>query len=185
MDPRTGRADRRGVLARIMERRELAASPIYPAIVTGRARDGMIYGKRLDGSCIQRGGFDAGQQPGSIVNLYRGNLSTSRGLSRASTNLGGAAIAPTSATTFIAVESISPDTFEPGISYTVTVTGIGFYDGMTFSFLIPLSATVTVPTVNPDITITSASYVSATEYSLDIDVDAGASSIVDAPLGFE
>jgi hypothetical protein len=131
---------------------------LRPTRVEGRNADGTLSVRALDLECIATA-------PPS--NLYVGQEYVTPPAAPFSMQ-GTAGIGLTSASRSIAtmdVTSLDPEMYGRGLTYTVTVTGLGFTEGSVFEFLLP-----STETINPGITITESRYVSATEFELDIAV---------------
>lgn len=157
-----------GSLRRIMKRqgRELGAYSV-PKRVEQRNADGTINVRRLDGECVERSNI-CSAYTGQIIQVPCG--AGFRNLGAAGTAM--VRIQRTAPTMW--VETVDPSSLNPGASYTVTITGRGFRTTSQFEFLLPDS-----DEINPDITITDSTYISATEFELEITVAADADLIGD------
>jgi len=123
-----------------------------------RETDGTLLVQRLDGECISREGACA-RYVGQIVELPCRPPFTLRGAS-------GIAMRSSRRTvSTMWVESLSPDSYEQGQSYTVTVTGYGFTASSVVEFLLPET-----DTIHPGITITEIRLIDAETLEVDIDV---------------
>lgn len=150
-------------LVELLNRRERDRAPIRTSRVVGRNDDGTLQLQRTDGECVARGGVSDAYQGTVVMEAARQPLAR-RGTAGVSQVSEGGAVS------ILWVERLDPDTYRPGASYTVTVTGQGFRESTLFVFLRPGLAYVP----NTDITITAAEYVDPQTYRLSIDVAADA-----------
>lgn len=174
-------------LAGVLQRREVREAAFISAIVTSRAADGTAYVKRLDGTCEQRAGFEPGAGLGSIVTVPGRSVHVTRGLASASGHLSaglGVGALESAGGGFLFVEALDPAEYEPGQSYSVTVTGVGFTAATVLRFLLAIDPLAPAQTAHPELTITSQALVSSEEITLGITVGAGAAPAVGLPLGY-
>lgn len=139
--------------------------------VEGRNFDGTISVRPLTGECVERSNICTAYD-GQIIQVPCGN-----GLG----NLGaaGSAMARTSQQAgTIWVESLDPNELPAGLTTAVTVIGRGFRETSVFEFLRPGTNEV-----NDDITIDAATYISETEFELQVAVAADADLITDGRGG--
>jgi hypothetical protein len=149
------------------------ATDIVPARVMGRNTDGTVNLQRYDGTCTSRG---------EVSSHYTGQI-VSEVPKPAYNRTGAAGVAQISSSQSVGtlwVESIDPDEYEQGLSYSVTVIGKGFTSTTEFAFL-----QLGSDEINEDITIDSKTLVSATEYTLEITVAADADAVSAAPLAYD
>lgn len=160
-------------LKRALDDRARRTQELRVSRVVGRATDGTLQLQDLEGECIARGCRTA-EAEGEV---------TKRPLGPCWDNQGAAGVSGLSVRAgagVLWVESIDPDSYAPGQSYTVTVIGLGFTEATLFEFLHASSEEV-----NLDVVITSMTLISSTEYELEIDVDPDAAPIVDGDLAFD
>lgn len=141
---------------------------LRPARVVGRNQDGTHRLTRLDGTCQLRG--DVGPEgTGAVLQLPTGPIAD-----RGTTGVGAVDLVRQTGTLY--VESIDPDLYVPGTSYTVEVVGRGFTETTVFDFLMPDSADdpLAGDEINPAVTITAQRLLSSELIELDITVAAGA-----------
>jgi len=126
--------------------------------VEGRDVDGTLLVRPLGGECVERTNI-CSAYAGQIIQVPCG-----AGLR----NLGAAGTAMASTSLLIApmwVESITPDFFARGATVEVTVIGRGFTPSSVFEFLLPGT-----DEVNPGVAIVASTYVSVTEFLLEVEV---------------
>lgn len=160
-------------LQRVFERREQKRLPVRPARVVGRNVDGTAQLQRLDGECVARGGVSG--YAGEIV-VELPSLVDRRG----TTGIG--ALERRGTTSIYKVTGLEPSILPRGsVGLTVAVTGVGLSPSMVYGFGMPGTREV-----NPDVTITAVSFLSATSVELTVDVAEDAAYFhVPAPLFYD
>jgi hypothetical protein len=150
-------------LEKVFLHRERDRAPVRTSRVTGRNDDGTVQLQRTDAECVNRGGISDAYTGQLVLEPSRSPLSR-RGVA------GITGISESASVAILWVERLDPDHYHPGATYTVTVTGQGFKESTRFEFLKPSLP----PQANPDITITSSTFVDDTTWLLDITVTPGA-----------
>lgn len=145
-------------LGTLLTRRERERAPARPMRVLGRNEDGTERLQRLDAACVTRGAPDNHYTGTTVLNPAIAAFHRAGTLGIGTTET---LVAPT-----LWVERLDPDTFHPGQTYEVTVTGRGFQEITRFEFLKPGLA----DEPNPDITIAASTFLDATTYRLEITV---------------
>ena len=153
----------------VIDRRIGKLAEVEKSRVQGRNNDGTLTLRPQNGECELTGTI-SGDPSGSIIISQK-----------AQWNIHGAtgAVGSSTSADTLWVESLDPDTYAAGSSYTVTVTGRGFTSGLLFAFLDPDDRLESL-----HITITSSTFVSSTEFTLEIDVDAAAPVVDSVPLWY-
>ncbi len=157
------------VLGRVIDRRIGKLAEVEKSRVQGRNADGTLTLRPQDGQCETTGTI-SGDPSGSIIISQKAQWNIHGALGAVGANRGGDTLW---------VESLDPNVYAAGSSYTVTVTGRGFTAGLLFAFLDPDDRLEYLL-----ITITSQTYVSDTEFTLEIDVDADAPVVESVPLWY-
>lgn len=149
-------------LSRILDRQRADDVQFPDLLVEGRNADGTIQVRDLRGECVATSNVCSAYQ-GQVIQIPCGAPF------RVSGAAGVAMARVTRPSGTLWLESVSPSSYLPGGSYTVTMTGKGFKATTQFEFLIPGTREV-----NPDVTVNSITYVSATQMlvSITIAVDA-------------
>jgi hypothetical protein len=145
------------VLRDVIDQRESLHRTEHPALVVGRNQDGTLQLRRMDGECVGRGAY-SGAATGEVVNAP---IDLHRDVGAA----GVAGISQRGSVGGVWLESIEPNVFNVGDTYTaVIVRGRGFREGITaLDLLLPDSRVI-----NADIMITEIRYVSPEELELDL-----------------
>jgi hypothetical protein len=161
----------------VLETRERQRALVRQQRVVGRGSDGTVQTQRLDAECVTKNG---------TANFYDGQTVVTAGAGASIARQGTAAVAAISETadrfSGLWVENLIPSAFQAGDVLEVTVTGGGFEPGTRFQFLRP--GLERLP--NEDIVIDGSTFVSESEYLLDIEVSADAAPYPDgAPLAFD
>ena len=162
------------LLHSLLTRREQERSAIRPSIVLGRHQDGTERLQRQDTTCPTRSG------PG---NHYTGTIVLAPS---AATNRQGTAGLGTStliASPTLWIETITPNTYHPGQTYQVTITGRGFSESVRIDFLDP-NPGAPEGTVNPDLVVLEVLVVSSEILLLELSVAPAARPITNAPIAY-
>lgn len=140
--------------------------------VVGRNADGSEQVVKMDSECVEREPTGA-HQTGQIIALPAAPRFDTRGVGALPTGLGLAG-------RLLHVESQTPKELPAGTTTSVTITGRGFYDGMSFEYLEEDGETI-----NSLVTVASSTYVSSTSYTLSVTVDSSATAVTDLPIAYE
>ena len=154
-------------LQTLLARRERDRSPARPARVLGRNEDGTERLQRLDAACVTRASRD---------NHYTGTIVLNPALStvhRTGTT-GIATLTEVAAAPTLWIESLDPNAYQPGRTYTVTVTGRGFDDRVWIDFLEPAPPYAQAQTINPDIEVLTLEVLDPETLLLEIKIAPGA-----------
>lgn len=143
--------------------------------VEGRNSDGTINVRPLGGECVERSNICSAYS-GQLIEVPCGN-----GVGR----LGASGVAMARVQRLASamwVESIEPSFFARGQAYEVTVIGRGFTASSGFEFLLPGTEDV-----NPGVTITGSTFVSETEFTLQVEISLDSVLIAEGggPLAFD
>jgi hypothetical protein len=162
-------------LTTLLTRRERERAPARPARVLGRNQDGTERLQRLDAACVTRGAPDNHYTGTTVLNpaIAAFHRAGTIGLGTTET-----LVAPT-----LWIERLDPDTFTPGQTYEVTVTGRGFDEATRIDFLDPDPA-VPEGTVNPDLEILEYEVLSPETLRLTVAVTDTARPITNAPIAY-
>lgn len=165
-------------LTTLLTRRERERAPARPMRVLGRNEDGTERLQRLDAACVTRGTPDNHYtgttvlKPATPANIAFHRAGT-LGIGTTET-----LVAPT-----LWIERLDPDTFNPGQTYDVTVTGRGFDEGTRIDFLDP-DPTVEEGTLNPDLEVLEYEVLSPETLRLTVAVAETARPITNAPIAY-
>lgn len=168
--PLTAR-DASRALAALLDYRERKGAEVRPSRVVAHDTDGAALLERLDGECVVRGG--AGGLVGEIV-VELPSLLNRRGTT------GVAAVRQTVALATLWLDRLDPDWLPQGSAgLVVDVYGSGFTPTTIFGFGVPGGG----DSLNPDVTILSTTFVSASRCQLEVDVAADANLWPDPETG--
>ena len=158
----------------LLARRERERAPVRPATVLGRHQDGTESLQRLDATCATR------SAPG---NHYTGTtiLSPASFANRQGTT--GLGTSEVLASPTLWIERLDPNTYHPGQTLTVAVTGRGFDTATRIDFLDPDSA-APEGTLNPDLEILAITVIDPEHLLLDLSVSSSARPVTSAPIAY-
>jgi hypothetical protein len=162
------------LLQTLLSRRERDRAPIRPTTVIGRHTDGTERLQRQDATCATRGGRD---------NHYTGTTVLSRASSTNRQGTTGIGTTQFLSSPTLWIESLEPNTFEPGQIYQVTVTGRGFDQSTTLHFLDP-DPTVQEGTLNPDLEILTLTVLDPEHLHLELSISPTARPLTNAPIAY-
>jgi hypothetical protein len=162
------------LLQTLLTRQNRDQAPVHPSIVLGRHQDGTESLQRQDTTCPTRSG-PGNHYTGTIV------LAPSTATSRQGTTGIGTSQIVSSPTLWI--ETITPNTYHPGQTYQVTITGRGFSESVQIDFLYPAPETPE-GTLNPDLVVLEILVVSSEILLLELSVAPTARPITNAPIAY-
>jgi hypothetical protein len=143
--------------------------------VLGRNQDGTERLQRLDAACVTRGTPDNHYTGTTVLNPAVAAFHRAGTLGIGTTET---LVAPT-----LWIERLDPDTFTPGQTYDVTVTGRGFDEATRIDFLDP-DPTVEEGALNPDLAVLAVLFVSSEILRLTVAVADTARPITNAPIAY-
>jgi hypothetical protein len=165
-------------LTTLLTRRERERAPARPMRVLGRNEDGTERLQRLDAACVTRGTPDNHYtgttvlKPATPANIAFHRAGT-LGIGTTETLVAGT----------LWIERLDPDTFTPGQTYEVIVTGRGFDEATRIDFLDP-DPNVEEGTVNPDLEILAYEVLSPETLRLTVAAAETARPINNAPIAY-
>lgn len=162
-------------LTTLLTRRERERAPARPLRVLGRNQDGTERLQRLDAACVTRGAPDNHYTGTTVLNPATTPFHRAGTLGIGTTET---LVAPT-----LWIEHLDPDTFNPGQTYEVTVTGRGFDAATRLDFLDP-DPTAPEGTVNPDLEILTYEVLSPETLRLTVAVADTAHPLTNAPIAY-
>lgn len=167
--PRTGIVD---TLRAILKDDAKRTRDLAPRRVIGRNADGSEQVVKMDSECVEREPTGA-HAKGQVIQLPAAPRFDTRGVAGVpfGSGVGG---------DLIHVESQSPKVLPAGATTSVTITGRGFYDGMSWEYLDADGVTI-----NSDVTVASSTYGSSTSYTLSVTVSSTATAVTDLPIAYE
>jgi hypothetical protein len=161
------------VLGRVLDERAARDRSVRTARVVGRNTDGTTQLLRLDGQCVSRG-CGTSQYPGetieTAVTFCAKDIGTS-GITTTSSQRGA---------NLVWIESLSPELYAAGESYTVEVVGFGFDERTRIEFLLPDSLDV-----NPDVTIDEIRVITSELLEVDITLAEEAEAVTAASISYD
>ncbi len=158
----------------LLARRERDRAPVRPSRVLGRHQDGTEAVQRLDATCPTRGGRD-NHYTGTVV------LSPSNTLNRQGTT--GLGTSETIPAPTLWIEALDPNTYHPGQTLTVQVTGRGFDTATRIDFL-DSDPAAPEGTVNPDLEILAITVIDPELLLLELSVAPTARPLTNAPIAY-
>lgn len=162
-------------LTTLLTRRERERAPARPMRVLGRNQDGTERLQRLDASCVTRGTPDNHYTGTTVLNPSVAAFHRAGAIGIGTTKT---LVDPT-----LWIERLDPDTFNPGQTYEVTVTGRGFDEATRIDFLDP-DSTVPEGTVNSDLEVLDYEVLTPESLRLTVAAADTARPIANAPIAY-